>query len=55
MPFLPARYNAYPIAANIIAKNPIIGKVAVLGNENKETPQIYRKMAITSNTTNIKM
>jgi hypothetical protein len=43
------------MAANIIAKNPIIGKVAVLGNENNETPQTYRKIAITSKTTNIKM
>jgi hypothetical protein len=30
------------MAANIIAKNPIIGKVALLGNENNETPHTHK-------------
>ena len=43
------------MAENIIAKNAIIGSVAALGIKNKDTPQRYRKIVITSNTTNIRI
>jgi hypothetical protein len=36
IPFLPDRYRAYPIAANIIPKNAIMGRVADLGIKNKD-------------------
>ena len=42
------------MAANIIPKNAIIGNVAVLGKLKSELPQAYRKIAITSKTTNIR-
>jgi hypothetical protein len=40
---------------NMIPKKAIIGRVAVLGIENKAVAQEKRKIAMTSNTTNIKM
>jgi hypothetical protein len=39
IPFFPARYRAYPIAANIIPRNAITGRVAALGTEIREAPQ----------------
>ena len=54
MSFLFDWYNAYAIAANIIPKKAIIGKVAVLGRSNNELPHAYKKIAITSKMTNIK-
>ena len=55
IPFLPARYSAYPMAANIIPRNPMIGRVAVLGIEKRAVPHAYRKIDMTSKTTNIRM
>ena len=54
MSFLFDWYNAYAIAANIIPKNAIIGKVAVRGKSKRVLPHAYRKIAITSKMTNIK-
>jgi len=54
MSFLFDWYNANAIAANIIPKNAIIGKVAVLGRSNRELPQAYKKIAMTSKMTNIR-
>ena len=48
-------YSANAIAANIIAKNPIIGRVAAFGRFKIVLPQAYRKIAITSNTTNMRI
>lgn len=42
------------MAANIIPKNAIIGKVAVLGRFRIELPQAYRNIAMTSKMTNIR-
>ena len=39
----------------IIPKNPIIGNVAVFGKSSNVLPQAYKKIAITSNITNIRM
>jgi hypothetical protein len=52
---LPDWYNANAIAPNIIAKNAIMGKVALFGSSKIALPHAYKKIAITSNTTNIKM
>ncbi len=48
-------YRAKAIAANIIPKKTIMGKVAVRGRFKSELPQAYKNIAITSKTTNIKM
>ena len=50
----PDWYRAKANDANIIPKNAIIGRVAVLGRFNNVLPHAYRKMDITSKTTNIK-
>jgi hypothetical protein len=47
-------YSAKAIAANIIPRNAMIGRVAVFGRFRIELPHAYRKIAITSNTTNIR-
>jgi|SaaInlV_165m_DNA_1040744.scaffolds.fasta_scaffold305859_1 hypothetical protein len=54
MSFLFDRFSANAIAANIIPKKAIIGKVAVRGRSKSELPQAYKKIAITSKMTNIK-
>lgn len=53
--FLPAWYNAKANAAKIIARNPMIGRVADLGKSRMLLPQAYKKIDATSNTTNIKI
>lgn len=47
-------YNAKAMAANIIPKKAIIGKVAVFGSCKMELPHAYRKIAMTSKITNIR-
>lgn len=54
MSFLFDWYSAYAIAANMIPKNAIIGKVAVRGKSKRVLPHAYKKIAITSKMTNIK-
>ena len=51
MSFLFDWYSAYAIAANIIPKNAIIGKVAVRGKSKRVLPHAYKKIAITSKMT----
>jgi hypothetical protein len=52
--FLPDWYSANANEANIIPKNAMIGRVADFGRFNKVVPHAYRKIDITSKTTNIK-
>jgi hypothetical protein len=54
MSFLFDRFSANAIAANIITKNAIIGKVAVRGRSKSALPQAYKKIAMTSKITNIR-
>lgn len=43
------------MAANIIARKPMIGRVAALGIEKSAVPHAYKKIDITSKTTNMSM
>lgn len=43
------------MAPNMIPKNAIMGRVASLGKFRMVLPHAYRKMAMTSKTTNIKI
>ena len=52
--FLPDWYKAKAKAANITARNAIIGKVAAFGRFKMLLPHAYKKIDMTSNTTNIK-
>jgi hypothetical protein len=43
------------MAENIIARNPIIGRVADLDIEKSDAPHAYKNKDITSKTTNIRI
>jgi hypothetical protein len=43
------------MAENIIARNPIMGRVAERGIEKSDAPHAYKKIDMTSKTTNMRI